>query len=206
MRRDQAPTENSAVTSRPPSAGGFVGEARVNPEDRAGVTPRADDDAVRSVYDASYPRLLTHVLALCGNLAEAEDIVQEAFVRAMTQRHDFADAATKEAWLRVTAVALLRKSWRRRRIVGRFIPRMRRELSLDLGPDTPDNQLAVVFALSQLGLPVSETVVLHYVAHLDVGQIARELGVPEGTVAARLARARTQMSGHLVDPEEVDHV
>jgi RNA polymerase sigma-70 factor (ECF subfamily) len=82
---------------------------------------------------------------------------------------------------------------------------MRRELSIDLGTGVPEDHVAVVFALSQLELPVSETVVLHYVAHLGVGQIAGELGISEGTVKARLARARVQMVGHLVDRQEADH-
>ena len=47
---------------------------------------------------------------------------------------------------------------------------------------------------------------LHYIADLSVAQIARELSVPEGTVKARLARARAQMAGHLNDREEADHV
>jgi RNA polymerase sigma-70 factor (ECF subfamily) len=50
------------------------------------------------------------------------------------------------------------------------------------------------------------TVVLHYIGDLSVAQIARELSVPEGTVKARLARARAQMAGHLSDREEADHV
>jgi RNA polymerase sigma-70 factor (ECF subfamily) len=50
------------------------------------------------------------------------------------------------------------------------------------------------------------TAVLHYIADLSVAQIAHELAVPEGTVKARLARARTQMAGHLSDRQEADHV
>ena len=165
-----------------------------------------DDDPIRAAYDVSYPRLVTQVLALCGNLAEAEDIVQEAFVTAMAHRRDFAEVATRDAWLRTAAVRLLRNRWRRKRIVGRVMRRMRTELSIDLGPGTPEHHVAVVFALSQLELPVRETVALHYVADLGVAQIAGELGVPEGIVKARLARARAQLAGHLVDREEAEHV
>jgi RNA polymerase sigma-70 factor (ECF subfamily) len=170
-------------------------------EGRAG-----EDDALRAVYDVSYRRLVTQVTALCGNLSEAEDIVQEAFVTAMTHRADFAEVANKEAWLRTVAVNQLRNRWRRARVSARALPRVRAELSIDLGPTAPEDHVAIVYALSQLSLPVRVTVVLHYIADLSVAQVARELGVPEGTVKARLARARAQMATHLVDTKEADHV
>ncbi|WP_330475992.1 RNA polymerase sigma factor [Terrabacter sp. C0L_2] len=165
-----------------------------------------DGDPLRAVYDLSYRRLVTQLTALCGNLAEAEDIVQEAFVTAMTHRRDFVEVSNKEAWLRTVAVNLLRNRWRRARVTARVLPKFRAELSIDLGPGTPEDHVAIVYALSQLSLPVRITVVLHYIADLSVAQVARELGVPEGTVKARLARARAQMADHLVDRAEADHV
>ena len=166
----------------------------------------SDGDPVRVVYDLSYRRLVTQLAALCGNLPEAEDIVQEAFVTAMTHRRDFVEVSNKEAWLRTVAVNLLRNRWRRARVTARALPKFRAELSIDLGPGTPEDHVAIVFALSQLSLPVRITVVLHYIADLSVAQIAHELSVPEGTVKARLARARAQMASHLSDHEEADHV
>ncbi|WP_256795668.1 RNA polymerase sigma factor [Terrabacter sp. Ter38] len=166
----------------------------------------SDGDPVRVVYDRSYRRLVTQLAALCGNLPEAEDIVQEAFVTAMTHRRDFGEVSNKEAWLRTVAVNLLRNRWRRARVTARALPKFRAELSIDLGPGTPEDHVAIVFALSQLSLPVRITVVLHYIADLSVAQVATELGVPEGTVKARLARARVQMADHLIDREEADHV
>ena len=166
----------------------------------------SDGDPVRVVYDQSYRRLVTQLMALCGNLAEAEDIVQEAFVTAMTHRRDFVEVSNKEAWLRTVAVNVLRNRWRRARVTARALPRFRAELSIDLGPGTPEDHVALVYALSQLRPPVRITVVLHYIADLSVAQVAEELGVPEGTVKARLARARVQMAEHLIDREEADHV
>lgn len=165
-----------------------------------------DDDPVRAVYDLSYRRLVAQMVALCGNLRDAEEVVQESFEAALNHRDDFAQVANKEAWLRTVAVNLLRNRWRRARVIARVLPRFRAELSIDLGPGTPEDHVAIVYALSQLSLPVRVTVVLHYVADLSVAQIARELSVPEGTVKARLARARAQMARHLSDHKEADHV
>ncbi|GAA2165900.1 RNA polymerase sigma-70 factor (ECF subfamily) [Humibacillus xanthopallidus] len=165
-----------------------------------------DDDAVRAVYDLSYRRLVTQMVAMCGNRCEAEDVVQEAFLTAWTHRDDFAAAANKEAWLRTVSLNLLRHRWRRARLSARTLPKFRAELSIDLGAQAPENHVAVVYALSQLSLPVRVTAVLFYVADLTVAQISRELSAPEGTIKARLARARAQMAGHLSDREEADHV
>ena len=86
-----------------------------------------DEDLVRAVYDHSYRRLVTQMVALCGNLAEAEDVVQEAFEAALTHRADFALVANKEAWLRTVGVNLLRNRWRRARVSARVMPRFRAE-------------------------------------------------------------------------------
>ena len=165
-----------------------------------------DEDVIRAVYDVSYRRLVTQMVALCGNRSEAEDVVQESFLTALTHRSDFDAAANKEAWLRTVALNRLRNRWRRARVAGRIMPRFRAELSIELGPRAPEDHVAIVYALSQLSAQVRLTAVLHYVADLTVAQIAHELSVPEGTVKARLARARAQMAGHLDDREEADHV
>jgi RNA polymerase sigma-70 factor (ECF subfamily) len=161
----------------------------------------ADDELVRTVYERSYRRLVAHCTALSGSRAEAEEVVQKAFLVAVTHRGDVAEAGDKEAWLRAVALALLRHRWLRVRVVGRGRPRfrtmLRSEPSIDLGPGVPEEHAAVVYALQRLTLPVRVTVVLRQLDGLDVAGIARELGVSEGTVRARLARAHTEMAAHL---------
>ena len=48
------------------------------------------EDYVREVYDVSYLRLVVQLLGLTGDLADAEDAVQEAFVKALARRGSFA--------------------------------------------------------------------------------------------------------------------
>lgn len=165
-----------------------------------------DDDAIRAVYDLSYSRLVTQLVAVCGNRPEAEDVVQESFLTALTHRRAFTAAANKEAWLRAVCLNLVRHRWRRARVAGRVLPRYRADLDIDLGPQAPEDHVAIVQALSRLSVQVRMTAVLHYVADLSVAQISDELSVPEGTVKARLARARTQLAEYLDDREEADHV
>ena len=166
------------------------------------------DDPVRAVYDVSYARLVAQLLAICGSLHEAEDLVQEAFLSAMTHRRTFEEVANKEAWLRTAALNRLRNRWRRDRVVRRVLPRLRAGFAeaTDLGPAASPDHIALVAALARLSPAMRETVVLHYVADLPVSEVARELDVPVGTVKARLARARKQLADLLTDLEEANHV
>ena len=169
-----------------------------------------DDQHIREVYARSYPRLVTQMTALSGSLSEAEDLVQEAFMTALSHAADFESVANKEAWLRTVALNRLRKQWRRASVVHRILPRLARDVDVDVGA-VPADHVAVVTALRRVSPAAREVIVLHYVADLTVAQIAGELDVPEGTVKARLSRAREALGPLLDDRDratgkEADHV
>ena len=164
----------------------------------------AREDWVREVYDASYRRLVVQLYALTGDLAEAEDAVQEAFVGALAHRA-FADLDNPEAWLRTVALNHVRSRWRHLDVVRRLRAKVPGPTPAEeVGPD----HLALVEALGRLDDPHRTVVVLHYLADRSVGEVARELGVPEGTVKTRLLRARQLLAPLLAEPrpEEVDRV
>src|SRR5690349_5028239 len=70
------------------------------------------------VYQAQYRRLVALVVAISGSRTEAEEAVQEAFVRAlgMTGRRDVDDPG---AWLYRVAVNIIRSRWRRALVARR---------------------------------------------------------------------------------------
>jgi RNA polymerase sigma-70 factor (ECF subfamily) len=169
-------------------------------EEAAGVVPQ---DYVREVYDVSYRRLVIQVFAVGGDLTDAEDAVQEAFVKALARGRSFVALANPEAWLRTVALNHLRNRWRHAAVVRRLQGKVPRPAEpVELGPD----HVALVDALGRLDVPHRTTVVLHYLADLPVAAVAAELGVPEGTVKTRLARSRQLLAPLLSDPEEADHV
>ena len=55
------------------------------------------------MFEASYRRLVVQLYGMTGSFDEAEDVVQEAFVRAAAAGYRFLDADNHEAWLRTTA-------------------------------------------------------------------------------------------------------
>jgi RNA polymerase sigma factor (sigma-70 family) len=161
------------------------------------------EDHVREVYDASYRRLIVQLFALTGDLAEAEDAVQEAFVTALGKDRAFAKLDNCEAWLRTVAMNRVRNRWRHADVVRRLRAQVPGPTPKgEVGPD----HVALVEALAKLDLPHRTVVVLYYLADRSVGDISVELGIPAGTVKTRLARSRDLLAPLLSESEEADNV
>ena len=161
------------------------------------------EDHVREVYDASYRRLVVQLFALTGDLADAEDAVQEAFVTALGKGRAFANLDNPEAWLRTVALNHVRNRWRHTDVA--------RRLRTKVPGSTPEGEVgpehvALVEALAKLEPPHRTAVVLHYLADRSIAEISSELGVPEGTVKTRLALSRELLAPLLSEREEADHV
>lgn len=153
------------------------------------------------LYDASYGRLVLQLFALCGDLADAEDAVQEAFVKAIGKGRAFESVLNPEAWLRTVAVNHQRNSWRHAKVVRRFSSTVPGRQSI---PELTPDHVAVVRALGELDPDQRRVLVLRYLADLGTAEIALELGVPEGTVKSRLSRGRDRLAPLLDDREEAD--
>jgi len=161
-----------------------------------------DERLVRELYDASYRRLVGRLTAFTGSRAEAEDVVQEAFVRALAHARTLARTESPEAWLLTVALNVARSRWRRMRRMAGFLP----ELVPDDHPDLSPDRVALLAALRRLPAAQREAIALHHLADLPVEQVAAALGVPTGTVKARLSRGRAALAVLLADaPQEVHH-
>jgi RNA polymerase sigma-70 factor (ECF subfamily) len=155
------------------------------------------------LYNASYRRLVVQLYALCGDLADAEDAVQEGFVTALRKQRQLAAVHNPEAWIRTTAVNHLRSRWRHAAVVRKYQPRVPGpQVPVEVGPE----HVAIVSALASVDPDQRQVVVLHYLADLGTAEIAAELRIPEGTVKSRLARARVKLADLLEDREEPRHV
>jgi RNA polymerase sigma factor (sigma-70 family) len=158
-----------------------------------------DRQGVDELYGASYRRLVVQLYAICGDLAEAEDAVQEGFVAAMRKHRQFAQVDNPEAWVRATAINYLRRRWRHAAVVRKYQPRVPGpQAPVEVGPE----HVGIVTALAQVDIGLREAVVLHYLADMGTAEIAAELGIPQGTVKSRLSRARELLADLLEDKEE----
>jgi RNA polymerase sigma-70 factor (ECF subfamily) len=151
-------------------------------------------------YTASFNRLVGQVYAMVGDRDEAQECVQEAFVRAWSHRRQLQKAHAPEAWVRTTAYRLAVSRWRRtvrsRRDPDRAVQHHQyQQQTADLSPD----HVALVAALRQLPEAQRHAIVLHHMCDLPVAAVATETGVPVGTVKARLSRGRTALLSLLSD-------
>jgi RNA polymerase sigma-70 factor, ECF subfamily len=161
---------------------------------------RGDD--LDALYAAAYRRLVVQMYAICGNLADAEDAVQEAFITALRKRRALRSVHNPEAWVRTVALHRLHRGWRHAAVVRRHEAAVRGpEPTVEVGPE----HVALVTALGRLDPHQREVVVLHHLADLSVAEIADALGLPIGTVKSRLGRGRAHLSELLTDRAEPSH-
>jgi RNA polymerase sigma-70 factor (ECF subfamily) len=153
-----------------------------------------DREEFTSFYAASFPRLAGQLAAMTGDRAEAQDAVQEAFVRAWVHRGQIDTDQGAEAWVRVTAWRIAASRWRRAREgIRLMVLAARPDRVAGPGPD----RMAFVEALRNVPAEQRRALVLYYLVDLTVDQIAAETGVRPGTVKARLARGRAALTPYL---------
>ena len=147
-------------------------------------------DDVRALFAATYPRLVRAVTLAGGSQPDAEELVQDAFVRLLPRWDRVRAYDDPEGWVRSVAFRELGK--RRRKLQNAILAARRAGVAQECDPPSGD-RLDVAAALGTLPLAQRQVVVLHHLLGLDLATIARELRVAEGTVKSRLARARAAL-------------
>lgn len=145
-------------------------------------------------YQACYGRLLRQVALVTTDLADAEDVLQEAFARAAIRWRQLEAYDAPEAWVLRVAMNLAADTTRRLR--------RRAAAMLRLGPPPTQPELSadtvdLIRALRALPLGQRQAIVLHHLVGLSVEEIGRQLGVPSGTIKGRLARGRAALARRL---------
>ena len=181
-----APADRGAATGRPELA------ERARAGDRIAVE-RLVEPWIEPAYRAG--------LAILGRDADARDAVQDALLEAWRNIRRLRDPDRFDAWLGRIHVNACRAIGRRR---GRSSVR---EIAIDALPDPGglpgrsvpvDEEWASVDelerAFGRLSIADRTTLVLHYLEHRSVVEVAARLGVAEGTVKWRLHEARNALA------------
>lgn len=165
-------------------------------------------------------RLYNVMLRMVGQTEDAQDLTQEAFVRALNGLRRFRGHAGFYTWLFRIGVNLALNHLKRRRPVA---------FSTLAGPDEDGHQAAgllefvdqrgprpvhqaqvnemhqrVLAGLGALDEQMRTVVVLRDIEQLDYAQIAQILRVPVGTVKSRLSRARMSLRQQILGPDATD--
>ncbi len=153
-----------------------------------------DDEQFERLYLASRARLVGQVYVMTGDMAEAQDCVQEAFARAWPRRRTLDADGAPEAWIRTTAWRLSVSRWRR------AASGLRAHRRHGVQPDLPGpgvEHLDLARALQSLNPDQRRAIVLHYLCDLSVEQVSAETGAPASTVKTRLHRGRAALAAVL---------
>jgi RNA polymerase sigma-70 factor, ECF subfamily len=145
------------------------------------------------LYAVKFDVLRSQLYAYLGDRTEAQDMVQEAFCRAYSRWDKIRKYDDPYAWVRRVAWNLATSRLRRQKTSAAFLRRQREE-HLD-GP-SPD-RVALVAALAKIQPQLRKAVVLHYLAHMSVVEIAAQENVADGTVKSWLSRGRAALAEHL---------
>jgi RNA polymerase sigma-70 factor (ECF subfamily) len=158
-------------------------------------------------------RLLAFAIRRCDSVADAEDAVQDAFVRAWLGFADLRDDANARPWLyrilRTVLSDMREKTGRRQQLV--FITRLEETHDELIGGEQDalfsevvarlDGE-AVHRALASIPEDFAAAVELHDIDGFKYAEIADIVGVPIGTVMSRIARGRKLLAGAIVAQRE----
>ena len=159
-----------------------------------------DVAAFAAIVEAETPGAYRLALAILHSPGEAEEAVQEAFLRAWRDLRKLREADRWSAWFRRLIVRSALDQTRRR-------PRVR-QVALEVAADVPGQEaavavadhLALLTAYDRLGPEERSILALRFFADLEVSDVAAALGIPLGTAKSRLHRAigrlRTEMEHH----------
>jgi RNA polymerase sigma-70 factor (sigma-E family) len=182
-----------------PAAGPFVGEDEGS--GRWGGEVESWEQTLAGLASQHGPALKRHAFLLCGHEAEADDLVQEALVRAFTRPPRVPRPEAAEAYVRAIMVNLFIDGARRRSRWSRVAPLLR---PAGMTPDPADqvsDRDAMLTALRSLSPRQRACVVLRYYQDLPVAEVAAVLGVGEGTVKRYLSEAMSRVAVRLSSAE-----
>ena len=139
---------------------------------------------------------------ILGDADEAQDVAQEAFIRAYRKLHQFDAERSFRPWILQITANLARN---RLRAVGRYVNALKRLVGATITHSPPTNTESESLkncesqelwqAVKRLSTEHQEVIYLRFFLELSVAETAETLNIAEGTVKSRLNRALQQLRG-----------
>lgn len=165
-------------------------------------------ETFEKIYDRHLPRLLNFAIRLCHNREDAEDLTQEAFLRAYRAFDRFHNERPIENWL----MRILQNVFfdARRRSRRRLPATNETSLAIDFTLDSivdpvqdvdrlvaaREAEARVDEALHQVDPDSADLLRLAYLEERPYAELAEMLGVPSPTIRSRLYRSRMKIRSH----------
>ncbi len=188
-------------------------EPQISDEDLIEKFQRGDIYAYELIVKRYKDQLLNFVYRFLGNHEEAEDVVQETFLRVYRNRHAYQRVAKFSTWIYTIAGNLARTELRRRNrrrifsLSSMGVEDKEYEISDDdLSPERHTNTVLseeiIQKEINKLSPKFREVIILRDIQELSYEEISKIIRVPIGTVKSRVNRARLRLQSrlkHLLD-------
>ncbi|MFO7302529.1 MAG: sigma-70 family RNA polymerase sigma factor [Acidobacteriota bacterium] len=178
-------------------ARGFPPEDADEDRDLVDRARRGDQEAFRRIVEKYERRVRGLVWGLVGDRSDAEDVAQEAFLRAFRSLSSFGGRSSFRTWLFQIALNAARTHRQSRR--SRLQPEAVDPADLERAPETGSVEQGLIArdrlrrALGQLPADMREAVLLRDVEGFEYREIAELLDIPIGTVESRIFRGRARL-------------
>jgi RNA polymerase sigma-70 factor (ECF subfamily) len=147
------------------------------------------------------PMLQRFALRLTRHPPDAKDLVQETLERATRKFHQLQPGTNAAAWLTTILANLFNDHLKHEKVAFKALPELARINDIDPTVETITD--AVLYgAIQQLEPELREVVELCYLQRRKYRDVARQLGVPTGTIGTRLLRARARLREILNPPSK----
>lgn len=157
------------------------------------------DHAQRRMFELYRSRILSLMIRMTSDRDEAEDLLQDAFMRVLSRIGDFRGESALGTWIHRVAVneALqkLRRKRRRKRIFDEAVEEISKPVTHH---EDPSRRMDVRDAIEELPPSMREMIELRYYDGMTYEEIADELGMSKGTAGARLHKARERLRSQLM--------
>ena len=181
---------------------------RSSPSPASAGPPSGDDELVRAclagderAWDALIERYGGYIYAVAGRAygfgeAAVAEVFQDVCIRLYLGLRTYSGRGEFRSWLRAVVLSACREFLRQ---AARH-PEPQEEPESPVVLDEVEAALDLRSAVDDLGEPCRTTIQMHFFADLTQAEVARRLGSPEGTIAARISRCLRRLRDALQEP------
>ena len=175
-------------------------ETTVGPEDLVARCQAGDVEAFETIYRQHASRLYTLACRMAGSPEDGEDLLQEIFLQAYRKLGSFKGDAALGTWLyRLALNHCLDYVRSRQAKMNKLTGTLDAEMSVEpvARRETPIARLDLERAVERLPEGCRQAFVLHDVEGFDHKEVAKLLGIAEGTSKSQVFKARSRLRGLL---------
>lgn len=161
------------------------------------------DEALCRLMRAYKDDLMRMCCVWLGDASQAEDAVQETYIKAYRAMGKFRGECSEKTWLMRIAVNTcrsMRRTWWSRHVERSVTP----DMLADVVPAAMQEDAALMEEVLRLPPREKDVILLYYYQEMPVREVAKALGIGVSAVSMRLKKARAHLKGMLEEGENAD--